>query len=156
MQPSFEQGRWFRLALCGGALLAGAAFAGATAAGTVDSHAATRYRDDVRACQDGHTGQDRETCLKEVRNALAARQKGELETDTDVLQQNRTRRCQVHTGEARAACIARMSGRGAISGDVAAGGILREVETVVIPPDAGPVVIHPKTADPVMLVPDEH
>ncbi|MDB5881179.1 MAG: hypothetical protein JWP43_1057, partial [Ramlibacter sp.] len=33
------------------------------------------------------------------------------------------------------------------------GGVLREVETVVLPPGASSVTIEPKTADPVVLVP---
>ena len=57
------------------------------------------------------------------------------------------------TGEDKAACLVRIQGRGETTGSVAGGGVLREVETVVVPLGAGPVVIQPKTADPVVLVP---
>jgi len=153
MQPTLERGRLRRLALCSAALLAGAVLAGPVSADATQPNAESRYRTDLLACQNNQTGQDRETCLKEARNALAAGRSGELATDTDALQHNRMQRCQVQTGEALAACLARMSGRGSISGDVPSGGILREVETIVIPAGAGPVVIEPKTADPVLLVP---
>jgi hypothetical protein len=36
---------------------------------------------------------------------------------------------------------------------VAGGGLLREVETVVMPQGSGSVTIEPKTSDPVVLVP---
>lgn len=147
--PTLEHGR---KALVVAALLAGALLAHGAAAQTPKADA-TRYRNDVQACRSGQTGQDQDSCLKEARNALAASRNGQLTTDTDALQQNRLQRCQFQTGEARLACIARMSGRGATSGDVASGGILREVETVVVPTGSGPVVIEPKTADPVILVP---
>ena len=36
---------------------------------------------------------------------------------------------------------------------LAPGGVLREVETVVLPPGASEVKVEPKTSDPVVLVP---
>ena len=68
-------------------------------------------------------------------------------------QSNAAARCDVLSGEDKAACQARMMGYGSTSGSVAGGGVLREVETVVMPPGAGTVTIEPKTADPVVLVP---
>ena len=56
-------------------------------------------------------------------------------------------------GEEKAACQARMMGYGNTSGSVAGGGLLREVETVVMPPGDSSVTIEPKTSDPVVLVP---
>jgi hypothetical protein len=44
-------------------------------------------------------------------------------------------------------------GYGNVSGSVAGGGILREVETVVLPPGQSDVTVQPKTSDPVVLVP---
>jgi hypothetical protein len=46
-------------------------------------------------------------------------------------------------------------GYGNTSGSVAGGGVLREVETVVLPAGSGSVTIEPKTADPVVLVPSK-
>ena len=66
---------------------------------------------------------------------------------------NAKARCDVLAGEEKAACEARLMGYGSTSGSVAAGGVLREVETVVLPAGQGSVTIEPKTADPVVLVP---
>jgi hypothetical protein len=44
-------------------------------------------------------------------------------------------------------------GYGNTSGSVAGGGVLREVETVVMPPNQSEVTIEPKTSEPVVVVP---
>ena len=62
-------------------------------------------------------------------------------------------RCEPLAGEDKAACEARVMGYGSTSGSVAGGGVLREVETVVMPPGAEQITIEPKTSDPVVLVP---
>ena len=113
------------------------------------------YRRDMQTCQDGSSGQDRDTCMIEARRALAARKNGALETDTSAVASNARKRCEVLTGDDKAACLARMDGRGSTSGSVAGGGILREVETAVIPPGSASVTIEPKTADPVILSPSK-
>ncbi len=66
---------------------------------------------------------------------------------------NATARCNVLTGEDKAACTARVLGYGSESGSVAGGGVLSKVETVVMPAGATSVVIEPKTPNPVVLVP---
>ncbi len=66
---------------------------------------------------------------------------------------NAAARCEVLTGEEKAACQARVMGYGNTTGSVAGGGVLREVETVVLPPGQSSVTIEPKTSDPVVLVP---
>ena len=81
----------------------------------------------------GHTQQDRDTCMKEARNAAAEKNRGRLET-YGMNEQNAMARCDVHTtGEDRAACQARVMGMGSVDGSVAGGGLIREVETVVMP-----------------------
>jgi hypothetical protein len=40
-----------------------------------------------------------------------------------------------------------------VSGSVAGGGVLREVETVVMPPGTDSITVDAKTPDPVVLVP---
>ena len=62
-------------------------------------------------------------------------------------------RCNVLTGEDRAACQARVAGLGSASGSVQGGGVIKQVETVVLPPGRSSVTIEPKTANPVLLVP---
>lgn len=111
------------------------------------------YRSEMQACQSGQTQQDRETCMREARNAQAERQRGALGGDTNSTQANAMARCEPLTGEDRAACQARVIGYGSASGSVAGGGVLREVETVVLPAGQDSVTIQPKTDQPVLLVP---
>lgn len=111
------------------------------------------YQSEVQACNSGRTQQDRTDCLKEARNARADKQRGVLDT-AGSLEANAMARCQVFTAsEDKAACQARMMGMGSQEGSVAGGGVLREVETVVLPEGHSSVTVEPQTADPVVLVP---
>lgn len=87
------------------------------------------YQSELSACRSGHTQQDLATCLKEARNAQAEKQRGRLEDYA----LNAAARCDYHTlADDRAACRSRMLGNtGDIEGSVAAGGLLRESETVI-------------------------
>jgi hypothetical protein len=112
------------------------------------------FRSEVQACVSGHTQQSQADCLKEARNAAAEKQRGRLET-YGAREEHASARCDVHmTGEDRAACRARVLGMGDVQGSVAGGGLLREVETVVLPDGQASVTIEPRTSDPVVLVPD--
>ena len=135
------------------ALLAVTAAAAQVATGDTGIDASGNYQQEVQACATGKTQQDRDTCLKEARNARADKQRGVLENQGGRYDQNAKARCDVLTGEEKAACHARVLGFGNTSGSVAAGGVLREVETVVMPKGQGSVTIEPKTSDPVVLVP---
>jgi hypothetical protein len=104
------------------------------------------------ACMSGRTQQDQATCLEEARNAAADKKKGELTTQGPV-GVNALTRCEPLSGQDRAACEARILGYGSTSGSVAGGGVIRQVETVVLPKDQANVIIEPKTAAPVILVP---
>jgi hypothetical protein len=111
------------------------------------------YQSEVQACMSGKTQQDRDTCLKEARNAHADKQRGVLDTQGNV-QANAMDRCDVfQSGENKAACEARVLGYGNVQGSVAGGGLVREVETVVVPSGKDSVTIEPKTDNPVVLVP---
>jgi hypothetical protein len=139
--------------LCGLALMGAATLACAQITPTGDtgidaSGSAERER---AACLTGRTPQDQATCLKEADNAAAEKRKGTLDTQGN-LTANALKRCNVLTGEERAACEARVLGYGNTSGSVAGGGVIREVETVVVPADATSVRIAPKTDAPVLLV----
>lgn len=112
-----------------------------------------QYRREVEACRTGRTQQARETCLEEARNAQAARRRGELASADEDFKANALARCQPLGGEYRAACQARVMGFGSASGSVSGGGVLRQVETVVLPPGATSVTIEPRTSEPVVLVP---
>jgi hypothetical protein len=111
------------------------------------------YETEVAACKAGKTGEDLATCLKEARNAQADKKRGLLNDESGNYQANARARCNALTGEDRAACDARMMGYGTVSGSVASGGLLREVETVVMPKGQGSVTVDAKTSEPVVLVP---
>jgi hypothetical protein len=120
--------------------------------GTTGIDATGNYQSELQACRSGRTQQDIDTCLREARNAQAERRHGALAQPGD-LQSNAMSRCDPLTGEDKAACQARVLGYGNTTGSVAGGGVLREVETVVLPPGASEVKVEPKTSDPVVLVP---
>jgi preprotein translocase subunit SecF len=137
------------------ALLAvGAATAQVATTGATGIDATGSYQSEVQACMSGATQQDRDTCMKEARNASAEKQRGRLET-YGANDAHAMARCDVHqAGEDRAACQARVMGMGNADGSVAGGGVIREVETVVLPPGQNSVRIEPQTSNPVLLVPN--
>lgn len=135
------------------ALLAMTAATAQVATGTTGIDASGSYQQEVNACMTGKTQQDQETCLREARNAQADKKRGVLDNSGAQFDANAKARCDVLAGEEKAACEARLMGYGSTSGSVAAGGVLREVETVVLPAGQNSITIEPKTADPVVLVP---
>lgn len=135
------------------ALLAMTAATAQVATGTTGIDASGNYQQEVQACLSGRTQQDQATCLREARNAQAEKKRGALENADGHFQANAAARCDVLAGEEKAACQARMMGYGSTSGSVAGGGLLREVETVVLPQGSSSVTIQPQTSDPVVLVP---
>jgi len=135
------------------ALLAVTAATAQVATGTTGIDASGSYQSEVQACMTGKTQQDQATCLREARNAQADKKRGVLDNAGARFEANAAARCDVLAGEDKSACQARVMGYGNTTGSVAGGGLLREVETVVMPRDAGSVTIEPKTSDPVVLVP---
>lgn len=133
------------------AMAAGSSEAAFPGAAMIDSTGS--YRSEVQACMTGRTQEDRETCLTEARNAHAAKARGNLNTYGEH-EQNAVARCNVfQNGEEKAACEARVLGYGSVDGSVAGGGLIRESETVVLPPGQRSVTIDPKTSNPIVLVP---
>ena len=135
------------------ALLAMTAATAQVATGTTGIDDTGNYQHEVQSCLTGNTQQDRDTCLREARNAQADKKRGLLDNNQAQFDTNAAARCDVMTGEEKAACKARIMGFGNTTGSVAGGGVLREVETVVLPPGRDSVTIEPKTDDPVVLVP---
>jgi len=123
------------------------------AAGTTGIDASGSYKKEVQSCLKGLSQQDQATCLREANNARAEKRSRTPASTASNLNANATARCNVLTGEDKAACQARVLGYGSESGSVAGGGVLSKVETVVMPAGATSVVIEPKTANPVVLVP---
>ena len=135
------------------ALLAVGAATAQVATGTTGIDNTGSYQSEVQACLSGKTQQDQATCLREARNAQADKRRGVLDTSGD-LTANAMARCEVFAGaEDKAACQARVMGYGNVDGSVAAGGLIREVETVVMPEGASSVTVAPQTSDPVLLMP---
>ncbi|OOG39444.1 hypothetical protein [Polaromonas sp. A23] len=136
-------------------LAAGAAFAQVpvTATGNTGIDASGDVQKERAACMAGRTQQDRDTCLREANNAAAEKRKGKLDNAGAQFGANARVRCEALKGEDKSACEARVMGYGNTSGSVAGGGVIREVETVVVPADASNVRIEPKTSAPVLLVP---
>ena len=135
------------------ALLAVTAATAQVATGTTGIDASGSYQQEVNACMTGKTQQDQATCLREARNAQADKKRGVLDNSSGQFDANAAARCDALAGEDKAACQARVMGYGNTTGSVAAGGVLREVETVVMPAGQSSITIEPKTAEPVVLVP---
>jgi hypothetical protein len=111
------------------------------------------YRREVAPCLTGRSQQPRQACLEEARNARAARRSGSLALPGEDYLANALARCEPFAGEDRAACEARVLGFGNTSGSVAGGGLLRWVETVVLPPGSGELAFVPRTEQPVVVIP---
>jgi hypothetical protein len=114
------------------ALLAvGAATAQVATTGDTGIDATGSFQSEVQACMSGATQQDRDTCLKEARNASAEKQRGRLEL-YGAFESNALARCDVHqASDDRAACRSRVMGMGTTDGSIAGGGLIREIETTV-------------------------
>ena len=136
------------------AVLAMSAATAQVASGTTGIDATGNARSEANACNTGMTQQDRETCLREVRNANAEKRAGKLDNSGGQLDANAAQRCNVLSGEDKIACEARVAGYGNPQGSVAGGGVIREIETVVVPKDGTVVNIQPQTAtDTIIVIP---
>jgi hypothetical protein len=123
------------------------------ASGTTGIDASGNYEKEVQACRSGRSQQDLETCLREARNARADRTASAAQGSASALQGNALSRCEALSGEDKAACQVRVLGHGSESGSVAGGGVLRSVETVVLPAGATSILSAPQTATPAVAVP---
>lgn len=125
--PYFQ---WRQLALAAATGLLCASAAVAARSGAV-AEAQALYRQDMAVCNSGQSNQDRATCRREARNALAAARLGALTKAPGAYQDNALQRCAAHQGPDRSDCEARVRGEGSVEGSVAGGGILRETVTTV-------------------------
>lgn len=122
------------------------------AAGTTGIDATGNAKSEMAACNNGKTQQDRATCLIEVKNANAAKRAGKVDNAGGQFQANAMQRCNVLPSQDKIACEARVAGYGNPQGSVAGGGVITEIETVVLPKNTGPVTIQPKTSSDTILV----
>ena len=92
---------------------------------------------EMTACRNGKTPQAQETCMTEARNANAEKRAGKLGSDAN-LSANAMKRCEVfQNAQDEAACRARVLDEQDAQGGIAAGGVLREAETVLPAPALG-------------------
>jgi hypothetical protein len=124
------------------------------ASGTTGIDATGNATSEMAACKNGSTQQSRETCMTEVRNAAAAKRAGRIDSAAGQYQANSLKRCEVLEGENKVACVARVLGYGSPRGSVAGGGVLTQVETVVVPQRPGVINIQPQTkSDTIVVIP---
>ena len=132
-----------------------AATAQVSATGDTGIDSSGNYLQERAWCMANTTGEEQATCLKNSAAAQAEKRRGTLDNNGANFDANAMQRCTVLTGEDRAACQARVAGLGSASGSVQGGGVIKQVETVVLPPGKSSVTIEPKTANPVLLVPSK-
>ncbi|MFZ4288815.1 hypothetical protein [Variovorax sp. HJSM1_2] len=120
--------------------------------GTAGIDASGNTQQERSACLNGQTQQDQATCLREANNAAQDKNQGKLTTEGP-LGANAVRRCEPLAADDRAACEARILGAGSTNGSVAGGGVIRQVETVEVPPGASSITIRKQTDGPVLVVP---
>ena len=121
------------------------------ATGTTGIDASGKTAVETVACNTGMTQQARDTCLREARNAAAEKRAGK-QGSNGAPGANAAQRCEVFQGEEKIACQARVIGVGETKGSVAGGGVIREVETVVVPADGSPVRVTPQTGNANIVV----
>lgn len=122
------------------------------AVGTTGIDATGNAASEMAACNSGRTQQDRTTCMTEVKNANAAKRAGRIDNAGGQFAANALMRCNALKGEDKLACEARVVGYGNPQGSVAGGGVITEVETVVVPKDSTTVRIQPQTPSGTILV----
>ena len=124
------------------------------ASGTTGIDATGNAASEMAACNNGSTQQSRETCMTEVRNANAARRAGSVDNASGQFEANARMRCNVLQGEDKIACEARVSGYGNPQGSVAGGGVITQIETVVVPAAPQIINVQPQTStDTIILIP---
>ena len=122
------------------------------ASGTTGIDATGKASSELAACNNGTTQQSRETCITEVRNANAAKRAGKVDNAGGQFSANALQRCNVLQGEDKVACEARVVGYGSPQGSVAGGGVITQVETVVIPKSPEVINIQPQTSSDTIIV----
>ena len=122
------------------------------ASGTTGIDATGNAASEMAACNNGTTQQSRETCITEVRNANAAKRAGQIDNAGGQFGANALQRCNVLQGEDKVACEARVAGYGSPQGSVAGGGVITQVETVVVPKSPEVINIQPQTSSDTIIV----
>ena len=122
------------------------------ASGTTGIDATGNAASEMAACNNGTTQQSRETCMTEVRNANAEKRAGKIDNAGGQFNANALMRCNALQGEDKIACEARVTGYGNPQGSVAGGGVITQVETVVVPATPEVINIQPQTSSDTIIV----
>jgi len=122
------------------------------ASGTTGIDATGNAASEMAACNNGSTQQSRETCMREVRNANAEKRAGKIDNSGGQFNANALMRCNALQGEDKIACEARVTGYGNPQGSVAGGGVITQVETVVVPATPEVINIQPQTSSDTLIV----
>ncbi len=106
------------------------------------SAAEYRYKKEVADCAVTNPVVGRAECLREARNSWAEYRHGRMNETwkPSDFERNALQRCEVHSGDDRTDCIARIRGQGRTIGSVAGGGILRELTTRKVMPVTAPAM----------------
>ncbi|CAN5463971.1 hypothetical protein BH10PSE17_BH10PSE17_37720 [soil metagenome] len=94
---------------------------------------ATAQSAERKACEDGSSGQDKATCLRELGAARTDKAPSAATGDAAALKRNALARCESVAVADRDACRARVEGNDT-TGSVKGGGVLREHREIVPPP----------------------
>ena len=135
------------------AVLAMTAATAQVASGTTGIDASGNAQSEMAACTTGRTQQDKETCMKEVRNANEAKRAGTIDNAGGQFGANSLERCNVLVGDDKLACQARVVGYGSPQGSVAGGGVVTEIETAVVPRSVEVTIQPQMTNDTILVVP---
>ena len=111
-------------------LAAAACFGAAAHAAPAGDAIDARYQKERAACENGTSGQDTATCLREAGAARDAARRGQLDPAPQA-DANATERCQALPEADRAHCLSRVNGGPdtTTSGSVKGGGVLKETTT---------------------------
>ena len=124
------------------------------ASGSTGIDATGNAASEMAACKNGTTQQSRETCMAEARNASASKRAGRLDNAGGQFKANALLRCEALKGEDKIACEARVAGLGSAQGSVAGGGVITQVETVVVPNSSEVIKIQPQgSSDTIIVIP---
>ncbi len=124
------------------------------ASGTTGIDATGNAASEMAACKNGSSQQSRDTCMTEVRNANAAKRAGKIDNAGGQFKANALARCNAFKGEDKVACEGRVAGMGNPKGSVAGGGVITEIESVVIPATPQTINVQPQTnSDTIILIP---
>lgn len=141
------QSRFSKIA-CGAALCAlsvGAAMAQVNVKGDTGIDTSGDVRQERAWCMVNTEGEARVDCIKGANAAAVEKRRGTLTTNGNDYAANALARCNVFMDDERLACQARVVGLGSASGSVKGGGVIKGVETLVVPKKPEPVVVVPGT-----------